>query len=96
MVTVEALWWLARHPSQGSIVPNIGGRAQPLCARYQAKDLRVAAQLVAAGRRSLRDLLDAIRPELGAPPHPAALKDVDTPQEWSELLVALPGFRSGG
>jgi molybdenum cofactor guanylyltransferase len=41
----------------GSVVPVVAGRAQPLCARWSQNDLRAAEDLVVAGERSMRSLL---------------------------------------
>ena len=68
-------------------VPVSGGRLQPLAACYSPRILPVAAELAAAGHRSMKALLEVIdvRPitesewRSTAPPH--ALTDVDTPEE---------------
>jgi molybdopterin-guanine dinucleotide biosynthesis protein A len=52
------LAWLADHPTAGSVVPVVAGRAQPLCARWSSRALRSAPSLLAQGDRSLRGLLD--------------------------------------
>jgi molybdopterin-guanine dinucleotide biosynthesis protein A len=59
-VDVPLLAWLAEHPAPGAVVPRVDGVPQPLCARYADSDLPVAARLRAAGRASMRALLDAV------------------------------------
>ena len=77
-LTGGLLDWLADHPSGRSVVPVADGRPQPLCARYAAADLEAAVTLVAAGRRSMQALLDAIDPVLaGAEDWEAAAGDPD-------------------
>jgi molybdopterin-guanine dinucleotide biosynthesis protein A len=97
-VEAPLLRLLAEHePPATSVVPVAGGVAQSLCARYGADAGRVAADLVAAGRRSLRALLDTV-PWLPlaegewravAPPH--ALDDVDTPADVERFGLEWPG-----
>jgi molybdenum cofactor guanylyltransferase len=93
LLTAGLLSWLAAHPAPGSVVPVAAGRSQPLCARYSAADLDVAVAIVGAGRRSMRDLLDAIEPVyvdedewVPAAGDPSALQDVDTPADLVRLL----------
>lgn len=87
------LRWLATHCSSRSVVPVAGGRVQPLCARYSQADMRVAAELVAAGRRAMRDLLQETEPLLaseaawaGAAGGSHALADVDTPLDLEQVV----------
>ena len=58
-IEVAVLTWLAEHPAAGTVVPRVGGEAQPLCARYAPEALAVAEQLVAEGERSMHSLLAA-------------------------------------
>jgi molybdopterin-guanine dinucleotide biosynthesis protein A len=87
-LTPGLLAWLAGHPSPRSVIPMANGVAQTLCARYAAVDLDIAVELVAAGRRALRDLLDDTRPLLAGPEMWEAaaggagtLLDIDTPTD---------------
>jgi molybdopterin-guanine dinucleotide biosynthesis protein A len=79
------LAWLAEHPAPGAVVPRVDGIPQTLCARYADTDLPVAARLRAAGRASMRALLDAVpvtyvdEAEWGPIADPGAFLDVDTP-----------------
>jgi molybdopterin-guanine dinucleotide biosynthesis protein A len=97
-VEVPLLRLLAGHePTAATLVPIAGGIPQSLCARYDAAACATAADLVAAGRRSLRALLDAVPwqelPEDAwravAPPH--ALDDVDTPADLERFGLERPG-----
>jgi molybdopterin-guanine dinucleotide biosynthesis protein A len=57
LVTEEVLEFLARFPGGASVVPVVGGRPQPLCARWSADDLDAASSLVAAGERACAALI---------------------------------------
>jgi molybdenum cofactor guanylyltransferase len=57
LVTEEVLEFLARYPGGASVVPVVGGRPQPLCARWSAADLDAASALVAAGERTCTALI---------------------------------------
>jgi molybdopterin-guanine dinucleotide biosynthesis protein A len=88
-VTVELLRWLADQP--GTAVPVVGGRVQPLCARYAGPDLARAVEVVAGGGRRMRDLLDGARvtwldeAAWSAVAEARAFTDVDTPEDLSRL-----------
>jgi molybdopterin-guanine dinucleotide biosynthesis protein A len=91
-LTTGLLAWLADHPSPRSVVPVSDGIPQTLCARYAADDLELAVHLAAAGKRSMRDLLQSIDallagPEVWTPAaaDPDALVDVDTPTDLARL-----------
>ena len=86
------LRWLVAHPADRAVVPVSGDRVQPLCARYRPGDLALAAELLAAGRRAMSDLLRAIDPLLvpeeewsGPAGGKGALDDVDTPEDLEGL-----------
>ena len=88
------LGFVAGHLHPGSVVPRDGsGRPQPLCARYVAADLARAAVALAAGDRSMRELVAGALPLPPAEwrPHaPAAdpFADLDTPED-------LAAYRDG-
>jgi molybdenum cofactor guanylyltransferase len=97
-VEVPLLRLIAGHqPTGTTLVPVAGGVPQSLCARYDAAAGATATDLVAAGRRSLRALLDAVSwqelPEdewrVVAPAH--ALDDVDTPADVDRFGLERPG-----
>lgn len=91
LVTGDVLRALAGWAGDGSVVPVVGGRAQPLCARWSAEDLVVSAELAATGHRSLRPLLE--RPDVTLVEEddwPAAVDrrvfaDADTPEDLERL-----------
>ena len=58
-VTSGLLRMLADAETDESVVPEAGGRLQPLCARYSARALAVADELVTAGERAMQALLDS-------------------------------------
>jgi molybdopterin-guanine dinucleotide biosynthesis protein A len=97
------LAWLAAHPADGSVVPLDGaGRPQPLCGRYQPAELTTAEMLVAAGRRAMRDLLDAApsityvaaTEWIRATGGPDALLDIDTPADLAAARLTQPQDRA--
>lgn len=103
LLNAEMLAWLADHPAAGTVVPlDAGGRPQPLCARYDPRELTTAELLVAGGHRAMRDLLDDI--QLRSPgaityaPSSAwsavagarVLTDVDTPADLAAISRGLP------
>lgn len=79
------LAWLAE--AEGTVVPVVDGRDQPLCARYDAGLLDTAANLVDRGERSMRALLaaGAVRRagpnEWGPFAEAADFADIDTPAD---------------
>lgn len=95
-VTAALVAAVARHPSASTVVPVVGGRRQPLAARYGARALDLAPALFGAGRRSLAALLDAVdvvelaEDELAGRVDLRELEDVDTPADLARL-----GLRGG-
>src|SRR5438270_6789448 len=95
-VGVELLRLLAGRAGPATAVPRADGHPQPLCARYGPDALAAVDRLLAAGGRSLRALLEAMdaRGEVGwiepeeweRVADPAALADVDTPEDLRRLL----------
>src|ERR671923_1218080 len=59
-VTVELLRLLARRPGPATAVPRADGHPQPMCARYGPDVLAAVDERLAAGGRSLRDLLETL------------------------------------
>jgi molybdenum cofactor guanylyltransferase len=90
-VTSEVLSELGAWPGDGSVVPLVAGRAQPLCARWSQQDMAAVERLVQAGERSMRSLL--ARPgtvfpsesDWAAPEAWRALADVDSPADLEAL-----------
>lgn len=88
-VTVALLRWLADQTT--TVVPVVGGREQFLCARYDGLLLDRAASLVAAGRRSMRDLVAeagaavvrAGADRWGEVAAADAFADIDTEADWA-------------
>ena len=78
-------------------VPLAPNRDQPLCACYDLVALGITARrLVNTGKRSMRDLLAALRTVRRVPEdvwqreaRPDALADVDTPEDWQAALKNL-------
>jgi molybdenum cofactor guanylyltransferase len=64
LITETLLRTLVDWPGNSSVVPVVEGRPQPLCARWSGQDLAAAADLVEAGMRSMRSLLDRPGAEL--------------------------------
>ncbi len=85
---------VADHPGDGSVVPVVDGRAQPLCARWSATALAAGRAALRSGERSMRPLLDhpdvVLLDEAGWR-HVAgaeAFADADTPDDLARLGIA--------
>jgi molybdopterin-guanine dinucleotide biosynthesis protein A len=92
-VTVPLLELLARASGDGAVVPVVGERPQPLCARYGPASLDQCQRLVAEGRRSLMALLDAtpvvwLGPEVWSEViDEQCFADMDTPEDLARVLT---------
>lgn len=88
-VTPELLGLLAEAGTDECVVPEAGGRLQPLCARYPPDALAAADRLVAAGERSMQGFLGAIpfrrlaEADWSRVAPPDAFRDLDTPSDLS-------------
>lgn len=95
LLTADLLTHLASRPGTSSVLPVVGGRAQPLCARWSAEDLAASAAALARGERSLRELPRRNAAELlneaslATVASPEALFDVDKPEDLAELGCRL-------
>ena len=91
LVTENVLRWLATRPGNGSVVPVVDGRRQPLLARWSPWDLHSAIGAVASGHRSLRGLPDGagttIATELmwSTVATAEVFADIDTPEDLRRL-----------
>lgn len=95
-LTAEALAVLSGWPGVSSALPVVGGRPQPLCARWSQADMEVARELVVAGERSMKALLARAAVEMLSevvwPGDPRRVfADVDTPQDLRRFGLACPG-----
>ena len=100
-VGVELLRFLAGRAGPETAVPRAGGHPQPMCARYGPLVLAAVDERLAAGGRSLRDLLETraasgevgwVEPEEWEPvAGPEAFADVDTPEDLQRLREAPQG-----
>ena len=100
-VGVELLRLLAGRPGTATAVPRAGGHPQPMCARYGPDVLAAVDERLAAGGRSLRDLLETlaasgavswVEPEEWEPvAGPEAFADVDTPEDLRRLREGPQG-----
>ena len=95
-VGIELLRLLAGRAGTATAVPRAGGHPQPMCARYGPDVLVAVDERLAAGGRSLRELLETLandgvvdwveaeewEPVAGA----EAFADVDTPEDLRRLL----------
>jgi len=81
-----------------TVVPEAGGRLQPVCARYGADALATAARLVGSGVKALHALLDAVEHDVLPESDwrrvsPAdTFVDVDTPEDARGLGIDLTGL----
>ena len=89
------LGWLAAHPAPETVVPRVEGMAQSLCARYSPAALSAASELVRAGERSMRALLESVEityvdeAEWSIVCDARAFADIDTPEDldrWGDSL----------
>jgi len=91
LVSVSLLRWLARFPGNGSVLPVVGSRPQPLCARWSPADLAAGGQAYQRGERSLRPLVEC--PDVqrvgegswGAVASPRCFADVDSVDDLRRL-----------
>ncbi len=60
LMTTGLLRWLAELPTESTVIPVVEGRAQPLCARWSAADLRRLVELFAAGYRAFRTMYETL------------------------------------
>jgi len=90
-VSERLLRFLAEWDSEGSVVPVVRGRPQPLCAKWGAQDLNDAQELVNRGVRSLQhlsSLTGAVYLDESAWAHVASKRDfsdVDSPDDLYRL-----------
>lgn len=87
-------------PDWDAIVPQIGGRAQPLCAIYRATVGQVAEAVLSRGGRALHDLL--VPPDLRVryvpegmlrewDPALRSFENINTPEEYERAKALLSG-----
>lgn len=92
------LRWLCERPGEPTAVPRVGGRLQPVCARYGADALLAAQSLVAGGIRALHELFDVVDHDVIEPDEWRAAAtddtflDVDTPADAERFGITLPGL----
>lgn len=93
LLNASVLARLADWPGSDTVLPVLGGRAQPLCARWSAIDLGEAGRASERGERSLRKVPDrrtavlATEAVWGA--DAAAFSDVDSPEDLRDLGLAV-------
>jgi molybdenum cofactor guanylyltransferase len=91
LITEAFLDWLANQPEDGSVVPEVDGRRQPLLARWSTADMDAVAKATIAGRRSLGDLPNSpgTRTVTEAAwcmaAAPETCSDIDTPDDLRRL-----------
>jgi molybdenum cofactor guanylyltransferase len=91
-VTRELLHRLVSFPGDGTVVPvDRAGELQPVCARYSVDAVARARELVGAGERSLRRLLDEGELTVLETDDDRSLVDVDTPEEAARWGIQRPG-----
>lgn len=97
LVDQGLLRFLADFPGESSVVPFVGGRAQPLCARYSPSALARAAELAEQGERSMQSLLRLATdvqwagPRMwGAVADESSFVDIDTADDLARLRALRP------
>lgn len=99
-LAVPLLEMLASAPGDGTVVPVVRGRSQPLCARFGAASLDQCQALVAAGHRSLNALLGAtmvtwLGPDVWSEvTDEQCFADIDTPDDL-DRVVGTTGVDAG-
>jgi molybdopterin-guanine dinucleotide biosynthesis protein A len=92
------LRWLRDRPGEATVVPELAGRRQLVCARYGADALLAAQSLVMGGVRALHELLDVVPYEVvdevlwGDVAASDAFLDVDTPGDAAQWGIEVPGL----
>jgi len=90
----KLLRFLVEFDSPGSVVPVVGGRLQPLCAKWGHRDLDSASQFLATGVRSLRHLYDQPdvhfleQSEWGHVAQEENFFDIDTPADLRQFDIS--------
>ncbi len=92
-LTRDLLEWLAARQESSSVVPMVGGRIQPLCARWSPADLDSAVALVDSGERAVssalgRDTAYLDETEWGRAVSSLSFADVDSPEDLGEHLLS--------
>ncbi|HEX3459344.1 MAG TPA: molybdenum cofactor guanylyltransferase [Acidimicrobiales bacterium] len=110
LMTRELLEWLAGHPVDRTVIPMVGGRPQPVCARWSGPDLDRLVQLQQSGYRSFKPMYETfdivfVEPDDWKSVGPSRLlADTDTPDdlrrlgiEWEagEMAPGWDGSRQG-
>ena len=96
-IDAAVLAWLVEHPAPSTVVPIVDGIAQTLCARYGADALAAVPEMVTAGERSMRSLLEtvpvheAMVDEWGSVASSSSFADVDTPTDAARFGAVWPG-----
>jgi molybdopterin-guanine dinucleotide biosynthesis protein A len=94
-MTVAFLELLRDRPGAPTLVPEVDGRLQPVCARYGRDAMTAADRLVRDGARSMHELVDTVEhavlaeAEWRAVAGPDVLADVDTPDDARRLGLEL-------
>ena len=105
LVTRDLLRWLAGRPGEGSVVPVVAGRPQPLCARWSGADLDRLDVLTRSGHRAFKTLYGQLDVAFvddhgwGVAASPADFSDTDTPEDLRRLGIAEvppPGHPASG
>jgi molybdopterin-guanine dinucleotide biosynthesis protein A len=90
-ISVAFLDFLARFPGEGTVVPVVNGRVQPLCARFSSTSLDMCRDLVAGGGRSLNGLLKKTavawlgQEEWSTVTDERCFADIDTPEDLARV-----------
>ena len=102
MLEVALVEWLVAHPDPRSVIPVVGGIAQPLCARYDRDALDAAIAITERGGRAMRELLSAVEHVLVGPEEWAShgidaswFTDADTPGDLEASVGQGPALDTG-
>ncbi len=99
LVTRDLLAHLVRGRDAGALATafrHADGTLEPLCAIWEPGASPRLAESVAAGKSSLRRLLEGGRVQVLAPPDAAALTSVNSPEEDAAARARIAARASGG
>jgi molybdopterin-guanine dinucleotide biosynthesis protein A len=93
LMTGELLRWLAEAPGEGTVIPVVEGRPQPVCARWSEPDLERLVEFQQNGYRAFKAMYERldiafVYPDDGNPAGSSrVLLDTDTPEDLQRLGI---------
>jgi molybdopterin-guanine dinucleotide biosynthesis protein A len=93
LMTAAFLRWLAGVPTEATVIPVVGGRAQPLCARWSAAGMGQLVELFAVGYRSFKTMYEKLDVAFvderawGSAASARIFTDTDAPEDLQRLGI---------